>query len=251
MGLTSKIEWTESTWNPVTGCTKITAGCANCYAFTMAKRLHSMGNPRYKNGFDVTLHEDLITLPFKWIKPKMIFVNSMSDLFHEKVPDEFIKKVFETMNLTPRHTYQILTKRSKRLVELAPFLKWTQNIWQGVTVENASVVNRIYDLELIPAHTRFLSLEPLIGPLNQIELRGMHWVIVGGESGPVSRLMKIEWVREIRDHCIEQQIPFFFKQWGGIRKHITGRILDNRTWDEYPNTSYIPFKQLEPHKQAF
>lgn len=251
MGLTSKIEWTESTWNPVTGCTKITAGCANCYAFTMAKRLHSMGNPRYKNRFDVTLHEDLITLPFKWKKPKMIFVNSMSDLFHEKVPDEFIKKVFETMNRTPRHTYQILTKRSKRLLELAPFLNWTQNIWQGVTVENDSVVNRIYDLELIPAHIRFLSLEPLIGPLYQIELKGIHWVIVGGESGPISRLMKIEWVREIRDRCIEQQIPFFFKQWGGIRKHITGRILDNRTWDEYPNTSYIPFKQLEPDKQAF
>ncbi len=234
MSSMSKIEWTESTWNPVTGCTKITAGCENCYAYTMAKRLKAMGNPRYKNGFEVTLHEDLIELPLKWKKPKRIFVNSMSDLFHEKVPFDFIKRTFEVMNKTPRHNYQILTKRSKRLVELAPFLKWSPNIWQGVTVENNTVLDRIEDLKIVPARIKFLSLEPLIGPLGEIDFNHIDWVIVGGESGPAARPMKIEWVRQIRESCIKQNTPFFFKQWGGIRKHITGRILDNRTWDEYP-----------------
>ena len=234
MGLKSKIEWTESTWNRVTGCTKITPGCKNCYAYTMAKRLKAMGNPRYKNGFEVTLHEDLIKLPLTWKKPKKVFVNSMSDLFHDKVPIDFIKKVFDIMNQTPWHNYQLLTKRSDRLVELSPLFKWTPNIWQGVSVENNSVVNRINELKSIPAVVRFLSFEPLIGPLPHLNLEGIHWVIVGGESGPAARPMKAEWARNIRDYCIEQHIPFFFKQWGGVRKKLTGRVLDKRTWDEYP-----------------
>lgn len=230
----SKIEWTESTWNPVTGCTKVSAGCANCYASNLAKRLKAMGNSRYINGFDVTLHEDLIELPFSWKKPRRIFVNSMSDLFHELVPYEFIKKVFTVMNKTPWHSYQILTKRSEILKQLSSRLEWADNIWQGVTVENNSVRNRIDDLRKVPAAVRFLSLEPLIGSIPSLNLDGIHWVIVGGESGPGARPMKIEWVREIRDECEKQKVPFFFKQWGGVNKHRTGRILDKRTWDEYP-----------------
>ncbi len=245
MGSISKIEWTESTWNPVTGCTKISAGCTNCYAYTMAKRLQAMNNPRYKNGFNITLHEDLLTLPLSWKKPKKIFVNSMSDLFHEEVPEEFIYKIFKIMNQTPWHNYQILTKRSNRLLELAPFINWTTNIWQGVTIENNSVANRINDLKQIPAYIRFLSLEPLIGPIKNLDLSGIHWVIVGGESGPAARPMMIEWVREIRDYCIKQNIPFFFKQWGGVQKHLTGRILDMRTWDEYPDVFKLNTIQSE------
>ena len=239
MGLLSKIEWTESTWNPVTGCTKISDGCVNCYACIMAKRLQSMGNPRYKNGFDLTLHEDLIDLPLYWKKSKIIFVNSMSDLFHEDIPFDFIRKIFDVMNKTPWHNYQILTKRSKRLAEVSNLLKWTPNIWQGVTIENDKVIDRINDLKLTPAHIKFLSLEPLIGPLDDLDLVGIHWVIVGGESGPNSRPMKVEWVRSIRDYCVEYNIPFFFKQWGGPRKHLTGRTLDNKTWDQYPEMSTI------------
>jgi protein gp37 len=239
MGTISKIEWTDSTWNPVTGCTKITAGCANCYAFRMAKRLKAMGNLRYAHGFQVTLHEDLIEAPITWKKPRLIFVNSMSDLFHEEVPEDFISRVFDTMNKTPHHTYQILTKRSKRLVEIAPRLNWTANIWQGVSVENETVIHRIDDLKRVSAQVRFLSLEPLIGPLCQLDLKDIHWVIVGGESGPGARPIEIKWVRDIRDMCIEQSVPFFFKQWGGVQKHITGRTLDGRTWDQYPHAQTI------------
>ena len=234
MGSISKIEWTESTWNPVTGCTKITEGCTNCYAYAMAKRLKAMGNPRYKNGFEVTIHEDLLELPLLWKKPRTIFVNSMSDLFHEKVPNEFILKVFKVMNKTPWHRYQILTKRSSRLLEISPFVKWSPNIWQGVTVENNLAMDRIQDLKKIPSNVRFLSLEPLIGPVTGIDISDMHWVIVGGESGPRARPMKVDWVREIRDLCIQKNIPFFFKQWGGVQKQRNGRILDCKTWDEYP-----------------
>lgn len=236
MATLSNIEWTESTWNPVTGCTKISAGCKNCYAATMAKRLHAMGNRRYKNGFNLTLHHDLIELPLKWKKPRRIFVNSMSDLFHKDVPLDFIKSIFKTMNKAHWHSFQILTKRSDRLLELSPDLPWSDNIWQGVSVEDERVVHRINDLRNVPAKIRFLSLEPLIGPLDNLNLQGIHWVIVGGESGPGARPIKVDWVRSIRDQCLEQDVAFFFKQWGGVQKHRTGRILDDRTWDEYPKT---------------
>ncbi len=235
MATMSSIEWTEATWNPVTGCTKISEGCRHCYAATMAKRLHAMNNPRYANGFNVTLHHDLVDLPLKWKRPRRIFVNSMSDLFHKDIPFEFIQQVFQTMQRAHWHTFQILTKRSDRLLELSFDLPWPNNIWQGVSVEDERVIHRIDHLRQVPAKIRFLSLEPLIGPLNNLDLRGIHWVIVGGESGPGARPMKKEWVESIRDQCINQQVAFFFKQWGGVQKHRTGRILDGRTWNEYPN----------------
>lgn len=235
MATVSKIEWTDSSWNPVTGCTRISSGCQNCYAQRMAKRLKAMGNPRYTNGFKVTLHWDLINAPYEWKKPRRIFVNSMSDLFHEDVPVEFIKRVFDTMNNTPWHTYQVLTKRSERLLKLAPLLNWTPNIWQGVSIENQEVVHRLEHLREVPAHVKFLSLEPLLGPLSELRLDKIHWVIVGGESGPRARPIKPEWVRELRDNCIENDVPFFFKQWGGTRKHLNGRLLDGQTWDQYPD----------------
>ncbi len=231
----SKIEWTDSSWNPVTGCTKLSSGCLNCYAYTMAKRLKAMGNRRYINEFQVTLHWDLLDRPLKWKKPRRIFVNSMSDLFHDDVSLEFIQRVFETMNTTPWHTYQILTKRSERLVELSSKLNWTPNIWQGVSIENEAVINRVSDLIKVPSQIRFLSLEPLIGPLLGLNLDKIDWVIVGGESGPGSRPMEQDWVRNIRDMCVHDEVPFFFKQWGGTQKHKTGRVLDGRTWDEYPD----------------
>lgn len=235
MATNSSIEWTEATWNPVTGCTKISEGCRHCYAATMAKRLVAMNNPRYENGFNVTLHHDLIELPLKWKRPKRIFVNSMSDLFHKDVPDEFILQVFQTMEKASWHTFQILTKRSDRLAELAPLLPWPKNVWIGVSVENEDVSYRINDLRKVPAHVRFLSLEPLIGPLDHLDLTDIHWVIVGGESGAGARPMKEEWVRSIRNQCKRQHVAFFFKQWGGVQKHRTGRLLDNRTYDEYPD----------------
>jgi protein gp37 len=239
MATMSSIEWTEATWNPVTGCTKISQGCKNCYAATMAKRLHAMGNKRYENGFNVTLHEDLIELPLKWKKPRRIFVNSMSDLFHKDVPFNFINNVFVTMESAHWHTFQILTKRSERLMELAKHLSWPANVWQGVSVENESVIHRIDDLRHVPAQIRFLSIEPLLGPLNNLNLDGIHWVIVGGESGPGARPMEESWVKSIRDQCIEQNVAFFFKQWGGVRKHLHGRELEGRTWDEYPPTQDV------------
>lgn len=231
---TSNIEWTEATWNPVTGCTKISEGCRFCYANTMAKRLHAMGNPRYKNEFRVTLHPDLLELPLSWKKPKRIFVNSMSDLFHQDVPLDFIKSVFNTMERASWHTFQILTKRSDRLLELSSELPWPPNVWQGVSVEDERVIYRIDHLREVPARIRFLSLEPLIGPLDNLNLTGIHWVIVGGESGPGARPMLKEWVSSIRDQCVKHKVPFFFKQWGGVQKHRTGRMLEDRTWDEYP-----------------
>lgn len=234
MAAITPIEWTESSWNPVTGCTKITDGCKNCYAFAMAKRLHAMKNPRYINGFDVTLHEDLVDLPLKWKKPRKIFVNSMSDLFHEDIPDEFIERVFFTMHKASWHTFQILTKRSERLLNLSKSLPWPSNVWQGVTVENKEVISRIDDLRQTPAKTKFLSCEPLIGPLDNINLENIDWVIVGGESGPGARQIKEEWVKAIRDQCLEKNIAFFFKQWGGVQKHKTGKLLEGRIWDQYP-----------------
>lgn len=235
MASSSSIEWTEATWNPVTGCNKISEGCKHCYAATMAKRLHAMGNSRYTNGFDVTLHHDLIEAPLKWKKPRRIFVNSMSDLFHKDVPLEFIQSVFETMEKASWHTFQILTKRSDRLAEIAPLLTWPNNVWQGVSVENQSVIERIEMLRKVPASVRFLSVEPLLGPINDLNLHGIHWVIVGGESGPGARPMKEEWVRSIMQQCKDQNVAFFFKQWGGVQKHRHGRMLDGQTYDEYPN----------------
>ena len=230
----SKIEWTQMTWNPVTGCSKVSQGCKNCYAERFAKRLQEMGVRRYRNGFRLTLHEDLIEKPMEWKEPRLIFVNSMSDLFHEEVPLDFIQRVFETMVRCPHHSFQILTKRSKRLREVADSLPWPENVWMGVSVENSSVIHRVYDLQEVPAAIRFLSCEPLLGPLSDLPLEGIHWVIVGGESGPGARPMKREWVEEILAQCREAGIPFFFKQWGGVRKSLNGRTLNGKTYDEMP-----------------
>ena len=232
----SKIEWTEVTWNPVTGCTKISAGCKNCYAHKMAFRLQAMGSKRYRDGFTVTLHEDLITAPRKWRLPRKVFVNSMSDLFHKDVPSKFIQRVFQTMNDCPQHTFQVLTKRGGRLKTLANKLNWTPNIWMGVSVEDERVYHRIHDLLEVPAHVRFLSCEPLIGPTENLPLDGIHWVIVGGESGPKARPMEKTWVRSIKKQCRAVDAAFFFKQWGGVQKHRHGRLLNNRTYDEMPET---------------
>jgi protein gp37 len=234
----SHIEWTEMTWNPVTGCTKISQGCKFCYADRMAKRLQAMGVERYRHGFRVTLHEDLIEAPLRWIKPRMIFVNSMSDLFHEDVPLGFIAKVFTTMTECPQHVFQILTKRSSRLLDLSRELPWPDNVWMGVSVENEEVLWRVDDLRKVPARIRFLSCEPLLGPLETLALDRIHWVIVGGESGPGARPMQQEWVTSILDRCREQRVAFFFKQWGGVRKGKAGRILGNRTYDEFPTSTY-------------
>lgn len=230
----SHIEWTESTWNPVTGCSKVSAGCKNCYAERMAARLQAMGNPRYADGFKVTLHPDLVEAPKSWKTPRKIFVNSMSDLFHEKVPLAFIKKVFATMRECPQHTFQVLTKRSARLAELSTQLDWAPNVWMGVSVEDNKAVYRIEDLLKVPAAVRFLSCEPLIGPCDNMPLDGIDWVIVGGESGPGSRPMKIDWVRSIYKQCRTAKAAFFFKQWGGTRKDLTGRKLNGRTYDAMP-----------------
>ena len=234
MGEKSAIEWTDATWNPVTGCTKISPGCKNCYAERLAIRLKEMGNPRYRNGFRVTLHPDQIELPLRWGKPKMIFVNSMSDLFHEAVPDEYIKKVFATMMKADWHIFQILTKRAERLAELAPQLPWPSHVWQGVSVESQSYTKRVSALQRVPANVRFLSVEPLLGPIGKLPLEGVHWVIVGGESGPRHRMIKPEWVREIRKQCLTAEVPFFFKQWGGRTAKSGGRMLDGQIWDQMP-----------------
>jgi len=230
----SHIEWTEATWNPVTGCTKVSAGCKNCYAERLAKRLQAMRNARYANGFGLTLHEDVIDLPRSWKTGRRVFVNSMSDLFHQDVPLAFIRRVFATMRECPQHNFQILTKRSNRLRELARQIKWPSNVWMGVSVEDSAALIRVDDLRTVPAAVRFLSCEPLIGSLAGIKLRGIHWVIVGGESGPRARPMQTDWVREIYAACRKQKVPFFFKQWGGVRKDLTGRLLGGRTYDEMP-----------------
>lgn len=235
MATKSAIEWTESTWNPVTGCTKISAGCLNCYAQRMAKRLQAMGQQRYKNGFKVTLHPEALDEPYRWKKPRIVFVNSMSDLFHEKITFEFIQRVFKVMNDNERHTFQILTKRSERLRELAPLLEWSENIWMGVTIENNDYVNRADDLRAVNAAIKFLSLEPLLEPVPDLELYGIDWVIVGGESGPSARPIREKWVLDIKRRCEgKRKVPFFFKQWGGVNKKKTGRILQGKTWDDYP-----------------
>lgn len=234
MATKSKIEWTETTWNPITGCTKTSEGCKYCYAEMMAKRLHGMKNPRYKNKFNLTIHPDLIEQPLKWQKPKMIFVNSMSDLFHEDVDFNYIKEIFEVMNKASQHTFQVLTKRAERLANLAPSLDWPENVWQGVTVENKNYLHRIEKLKSIPAKIRFVSFEPLLGPIPEFELTSINWVIAGGESGPKSRPIDANWIRNIKNLCLKYNTPFFFKQWGGINKKQNGRTLDEEVWEEYP-----------------
>ena len=234
MATVSTIEWTEMTWNPVTGCSKISQGCKHCYAERMAKRLKAMGAVRYIDGFQPTLHDDLIDAPRKWKTPRLIFVNSMSDLFQEAVPDAFIRRVFDTMRDCPQHTFQILTKRSDRLCQLGQSLPWPSNVWMGVSVEDTRVAYRIADLAAVPAKVRFLSCEPLIGPLDKLTLDRIHWVIVGGESGPGARPMQPAWVESIQRQCARAGVAFFFKQWGGIRKKTTGRELHGRTYDEMP-----------------
>lgn len=236
MALKSSIEWTESTWNPVTGCNKISPGCKNCYAERMAKRLKAMGSENYENGFKLTAHEHVVSLPLQWRKPQVIFVNSMSDLFHKNVSLEFIIKVFETMNKAHWHIFQVLTKRSDRLLELNKYITWTQNIWMGVSVENQDYTYRIDDLRKTNAGTKFLSIEPLLGPIKKLNLKKIDWVIVGGESGPKARPMDQEWVIDIKQKCLQQSVPFFFKQWGGVHKKKNGRELEGRTWDEMPKS---------------
>ena len=234
MALSSSIEWTESTWNPLTGCSKVSPGCKNCYAERMALRLQAIGNPNYANGFKITMHEHVLELPIRWNKPQTIFVNSMSDLFHEEVPDKFIFRVFDIMRQADWHCFQVLTKRSERLLDLSPQLSWMPHIWMGVSVENEGYTFRIDHLRGTGAKVKFLSLEPLLGPIPNLNLEGIDWLIVGGESGPGSRAMETSWVIDIRNQCQTANTPFFFKQWGGINKKKTGRELEGRTWDEMP-----------------
>lgn len=245
MATNSPIEWTEATWNPVGGCTILSPGCTNCYAMRLARRLEAMGQPKYAgttrvsggrakwNG-KIVLDKAALEIPLKWKNPKIIFVNSMSDLFHEKVPFEFISKVFDVMRTARQHTFQILTKRSGRLAEVADRLPWPNNVWMGVSVESKDYTDRIDDLRSTPAYVKFLSLEPLLGPLENLNLDEIDWAIAGGESGPGARPMDPNWVRSIRDQCLKAGVAFHFKQWGGVQKKQTGRILDGRTWDELP-----------------
>ena len=234
MSVSSKIEWTEATWNPMTGCTKCSAGCEHCYAATLAKRLKAMGNVRYKNGFEVTVHRDLFTRPLEWKKPKMIFVNSMSDIFHEKISDEDILQLFEIMNKAHWHTFQVLTKRPDRLVDLSSQINWTPNIWMGVTVENTCALERLAKLKRCGAKIKFVSAEPLLESINQIDLNGIDWLIVGGESGAGCRPLEKKWVIELRDIAKRSNTPFFFKQWGGFHHSQAGSELDGVEYKEYP-----------------
>jgi protein gp37 len=230
----TKIEWTETTWNPTTGCSKISAGCVHCYAEIMTRRLQAMGVKKYKNGFQLAWHPNELLIPYSWKKPRMIFVNSMSDLFHEKMPFEFIQSVFKVMNDCPQHVFQILTKRSKILAKYYSRLNWTPNIWMGVTVENDRVTDRIDVLRKVPAHIRFLSIEPLLSPIPKLNLKGVDWVIVGGESGPNARPIQQEWIIAIKDKCEKRGIPFFFKQWGGRNKKKAGKLLEGRMYCQMP-----------------
>lgn len=230
----SSIEWTDATWNPTTGCTKISPGCKNCYAERMSKRLKAMKVEKYANNFELTLHQNTLDIPLRWKKPKTIFVNSMSDLFHTDIPDEFILAVFEVMEQAHWHQFQVLTKRAERLLAIDSQINWPDNVWMGVSVETETYTPRIDYLRQTHAQVKFLSLEPLLGPLAQLNLTNIDWVIVGGESGPSARPMSKEWVTEIRDQCLTANIPFFFKQWGGINKKEAGRLLDGKTWDNFP-----------------
>jgi protein gp37 len=243
MALASSIEWTDATWNAVTGCTKISPGCSNCYAERMASRLKIIGHPNYINGFQITIHENLIELPLYWRKPLTVFVDSMSDLFHDEVPDEFIFRVFDTMRRAKWHRFQILTKRSKRLLDLSPHLEWMPHIWIGVSVENQNYAFRIEHLRKTGASIKFLSLEPLLGPMPDLNLEEIDWVIVGGESGPRARALETSWVIDIRNQCQKVKVPFFFKQWGGKNKKKAGRLLEGRTWDETPIATNNMFRE--------
>jgi protein gp37 len=242
----SAIEWTETTWNPITGCDRISQGCDNCYALSLAARLKAMGKEKYQTdgdprtsgpGFGVALHEGSLSLPLKWRAPRMVFVNSMSDLFHAKVPVEFVQKVFEVMRQTPRHTYQILTKRATRLSRIDEYLDWPENVWMGVSVEGVEAVPRIDALRRTHAHVKFVSAEPLLEDLGEIDLTDIDWLIAGGESGPKARPVSPGWVRGLRDRCGQAGTAFFFKQWGGRTSKSGGRVLDGRTWDEFPHRS--------------
>lgn len=234
MAVNSKIEWTETTWNPITGCTKCSAGCEHCYAATLAKRLKAMGNIRYTNGFSVTIHKDLFSRPMEWTKPRMIFVNSMSDLFHELVPEDTILELFEIMNKAKQHTFQVLTKRADRLLELSPRIFWSPNIWMGVSVENRDVLPRVDRLKKTGAMVKFISAEPLLESISSIDLDGINWLIVGGESGAGCRPLQKEWVIELRDLSIAHKTAFFFKQWGGFHHSQNGSELDGKQYKEYP-----------------
>jgi protein gp37 len=244
----SAIEWTEATWNPVTGCDRVSAGCDHCYAMTLAKRLKAMGSAKYQNdgdprtsgpGFGITVHPQALDEPTRWRTPRVVFVNSMSDLFHARVSLDFIRDVFDVCRDTPQHTYQVLTKRSLRLRRVADKLDWPSNLWMGVSVENAAALQRVDHLRAVPAATRFLSCEPLLGPLTGLNLDGIDWVIAGGESGPNNRAMDANWVREIRDECRAAEVAFFFKQWGGRTPKALGRDLDGRHWDEMPTSALV------------
>ena len=239
MASKSTIEWTESTWNPVTGCTKISSGCKNCYAERMAKRLQAMGQANYKNGFALTLQEHALELPLKWKKPQTIFVNSMSDLFHKDVKEEFIQKVFNVMIRAPWHTFQVLTKRAERLAQISDRLPWSKNIWMGVSVENEKYKDRIDCLRYTEANVKFISFEPLIGSVGKVNLKNIDWAIVGGESGPGARYMDPEWAIDLRDQCLKQKVPFFFKQWGGVNKKKTGRRLEGKYWNQMPQVELV------------
>lgn len=239
----STIEWTEATWNPTTGCDRISTGCDKCYALTLAKRLKAMGSAKYQNdgdprtsgpGFGVTIHVDALDIPRRWREPRVVFVNSMSDLFHARIPVDYVRRVFQVMAETPRHTYQVLTKRAARLAKLAPQLDWPENVWMGVSVEDQNHVDRVGCLRLVPAAVRFVSAEPLLGPLDGLDLSGIHWLIAGGESGAGARPIHPRWVRSLRDQCAATGTAFFFKQWGGRTPKAGGRLLDGRTWDEMP-----------------
>jgi protein gp37 len=236
----SKIEWTNATWNPLTGCTKISPGCKLCYAERLSKRLNAMGVQKYANEFAINLHEDTLEVPLHWKRPRLIFVNSMSDLFHEHVPEQFVQEVFVVMQKANWHQFQVLTKRSQRLLELDTRIEWPKNVWMGVSVETQDYAIRIDHLRATRACVKFLSLEPLLGPLPRLDLSGIDWVIVGGESGPGARPMREDWVLDIRDQCTQAAVPFFFKQWGGVNKKRAGRELQGEMWDQIPSTVLSP-----------
>lgn len=243
MATNSHIEWTDATWNPVTGCSKISPGCKFCYAERLARRLQAMGQTNYRKGFEVTLQPHMLEHPLQWRKPRRVFVNSMSDLFHDDVPVTYIKKVFGVMKRAHWHEFQVLTKRSERLLELDRVLKWQPQIWMGVSVEKEEYLFRVEHLRRTGAAVKFLSIEPLLGPLHNLSLRGIDWVIVGGESGPHARALDPAWAQEVRDRCVAAGVPFFFKQWGGVFKSRTGRLLDGRKWDEMPIQASSPARQ--------
>ena len=246
----SSIEWTELTWNPTTGCSKISAGCKFCYAEVMTKRLQAMGLEKYADGFAVRTHPDALALPYTWKKPKVVFVNSMSDLFHPEVPFDFIESVFQVMNDNPKHIFQVLTKRAERLLECSPHLNWTPNIWMGVSVENEKVADRVDFLRETAAKTKFLSCEPLIGPLPNLNLAGIHWVIVGGESGRGKiRPMRESWVIDLKQQCQNSNVPFFFKQWGGANKKAAGRLLQGETYSEMPESGHVLLTPAPPKQE--